>query len=1658
MSEERELTTIRTLPWDGTKDDWRMWSTKFEMRAKQRGYAKILTGVQTGVPNPNEEEPTDEALKKLYKLQANGYCDLLLAMKDKASFNLVKEANSHLHEAWEALKTKYAPSTKADTVRLMAQFQTSKLENVKHDVDEWVSSVEILRQELKGLGKTIDDDDFIIQILAGLPEEYMEITHSLTKDLESGTLTPKKMRAELKDRYKTMKGFNKWSDKDVALNMTDKPQQGGGGFKKHYKKPFKGRCNNCGKIGHKAADCWDREENKSKRPNNWKSPKKPDNNNNNNNNNNSGGSGRFGGKCWNCGERGHTSANCPKKDNDEVNIANEKVQDHVLLCYEVIEQPAAEVLPISVDDIDLAAAVPDAFWDDFEMIDTESDDIVSGPDGTSTMELNLLEEWINTPSKNNPHSFGCMGMHTTTTCSKLEPKHKADHEAEHDSDDELCKLNFDNMQETETCKLNFNLPDEDEHTSDVETKDLCKLDFDDIAKIMCETAIQLVEGKLKDDETTIQLVEGKLEDDESCGSMPIQLVKGKLEDDESCGSMPIQLVKGKLEDDESCGSMPALVSGNNVVPMECDSDDASIATYNSMPVVIRRPGGWVAYDSDDSSVDTVSVDVDAIVGFQFDTMWITDDEAVEPSADDSTNGSTDDSDTDWEPDDESEDDDDDYSSDDSDGPPPLIPRNLWNSDDEDSDGDTTLGEPDDDNGSEMSGDADYPQHDTALMMTGTTFDRLTDDIWIGDTGATCHLVKSAKGLYDVEAIKDCIIMGDCREVAVTQRGNLDLMVHQKDGKQHAKSMRQIKVLPGAQHNVLSIPMLLSSGWKCQGQYTDKAGLHVAFTKKGQHPLIFDRLIRSGQSFLLGVKMKRLFNQVNAMTSKGSKMTRQKMHQLLGHCGHDVSNMTAKAMGVELSGTFRPCLNCAEEKIRKNVIPKESHNKATEPGGRIFLDISSMKTSSLGGNKHWLLAVDEASGFKKSWFMGRKSDQYNLFVDWVKDLKAKHEIAIKCVRLDNSGENNELVNRCKAEGLGIKFEFTAPGTPQSNGTVERAFPALMGRTRAMMNQAGFTKQKREQLKFEAANTATDLDNVLIKEQGGETQWKKFFGTDAPYMQHLHIFGEIAVTKDPADKTKIESRGRTCIFLGYAENHAGNVSRFYNMNTGRIVLSRDVQWMDEMYAEHVGVKRAVPLDDDSSVESIEEPNTGSLETETEDTPQLGGREQSRLTWDATTAGHTEPGENLGRTRSQTRANADTVGLVMEKWMHDVCLISAVSSGIPEEPKTFDEAWNHPDPKRDIPEGRRLVGCKWVFKIKRNGVYRARLVALGYSQIPGVDFQDNYAPVINDVTFRLMLIRVLVEGLKTRAIDIETAFLHGDLEEEIYMTIPRGYVEAGYEVGPDDCCALGKCIYGLVQAARQYWKKFVKTLEQYGFQVSKADPCLMYREDENGICMIVIYVDDCVLVGTEQSIDVATKQIQEHFTIKIEDELNDYLGCEIKLDLDRKRGWISQPHIIKNLKAKFAEEVRHLKSTKTPGTPGYGFVKPKSEDEHLSNDMQAKYRSGVGTLLYLVKHSRPDLANPVRELTKGMDGATMAAFKEMHRLIKHVLDTEEYGLKLFPTVDKTWELIAFSDSDFATDKDTRISVTGFIIYFMGVAVAWKSRGQKSVSLSSTESEFYA
>ena len=158
-------------------------------------------------------------------------------------------------------------------------------------------------------------------------------------------------------------------------------------------------------------------------------------------------------------------------------------------------------------------------------------------------------------------------------------------------------------------------------------------------------------------------------------------------------------------------------------------------------------------------------------------------------------------------------------------------------------------------------------------------------------------------------------------------------------------------------------------------------------------------------------------------------------------------------------------------------------------------------------------------------------------------------------------------------------------------------------------------------------------------------------------------------------------------------------------------------------------------------------------------------------------------------------------------------------------------------------------------------------------------------------------------------------------------------------------------------------------------------------------------------------------------------------------RKKAWLGQPTIIDALTKKFGKEVENQRVTLKPGTPGFIGAKQNEEGAQINEDQQQEYQSGVGTLLYLTKHSRPDIPNAVRELSKSMDGASKLQFREMLRAIKFVLATKDLGLKMVPTLHEgIWHLEAFSDSDFANDKETRISVYGYVIYFCGVPVAWK------------------
>ena len=261
------------------------------------------------------------------------------------------------------------------------------------------------------------------------------------------------------------------------------------------------------------------------------------------------------------------------------------------------------------------------------------------------------------------------------------------------------------------------------------------------------------------------------------------------------------------------------------------------------------------------------------------------------------------------------------------------------------------------------------------------------------------------------------------------------------------------------------------------------------------------MLKAGNSVLLAAKMViKNPDEVN-LAIVNRKQSKEYFHKGTGHAGHHLMDATAKDYKVDLVGKVNNCLCCSLKKIRQKNIPKKNEDKSNKPGEMMYLDISSMRKPIMGGRQHWVILVDEVTKYKKSFFLKKKNEQLKFIVDWIKPLNARHEIQVKIIRCDNSGENKALETESDKNELGIVFEYTATRTPQQNGLVERAFVTVMGCARAMMNHAGFTMAKRQQLWCEAAQTATVLDNILVQDSAKSPPFTHWFGVDAKYAKHL-----------------------------------------------------------------------------------------------------------------------------------------------------------------------------------------------------------------------------------------------------------------------------------------------------------------------------------------------------------------------------------------------------------------------------------------------------------------------------------------------------------------------------------------------------------------------------
>ena len=905
------------------------------------------------------------------------------------------------------------------------------------------------------------------------------------------------------------------------------------------------------------------------------------------------------------------------------------------------------------------------------------------------------------------------------------------------------------------------------------------------------------------------------------------------------------------------------------------------------------------------------------------------------------------------------------------------------------------------------------------------------------------------------------------------------------------SISDVLLVPEIYCNLISATKLMAKGCKLSGED------NVISVEKNGVKFLFNHQIRSGKGKLLGIKINSMVDTSNSTVNKEkkAKYPSKCAHHVLGHPGNNFTAPTAEKLGIKVLSK-EPCESCIISKIRKKNLKKVSENKESVIGGRVYFDTSSIKHPSAGGAKFWVLFVDEATGYKRSYFIKKKSEMRQIGEKYLNFL-ATHGITVSKFRCDDAGENKVFGKWLEKSKFNIQMEFTGAATPQHNGVVERAFSTLTGRMRAMMREAGLPEELKYKLWAECVKTVTDLDGLLISKKEEKSSYEKFFKSQQKFSSHLRTFGEIGIVLNKQKiKSKLSDRGFRAIFVGYADNHAGDVYKMYNPVTSKVTLTRDVRFLGKYYGE---LKNLLNDDEEPEIEEIED-EVDDVTKKVTFAPEIENATLSEKNVDVTEV------EDGPRTRSRglstiTTSDSGSEKLVREmRKIHDTWnptlddmvefILVGGTDDTYENPRTFQEAWNHPDEherkmwreairkefrdmiynrkvwrhvkKKDIPDNKRLIGCKWVFKKKNNGVYRARLCAIGYTQIPGIDHGYAFAPVVGESTFRLVLVIGLYNGWIMEIVDVETAFLYGDLEEEIFMSIPEGMsIFLQKEFGKDEALQLVQAMYGLVQAARQFFKKLRDTMvEKMGFTKCLSDQCLLFKKNELGTVIVCLYIDDTMVVGDKAAVDDFKKQLAKFFNTKEEGRMTEYVGCMVK-SVDGSL-FLHQSNLIKKIERKFGDKIENLRIYKTPGTPGQGLVQVEDEGKTLSEEDQTEYRSGVGMLLFLTKFSRPDIANAVRELSKVNNKACEAHVKELLRVIKFIIDTRFWSLRYRIDDDdrkiQNWKLKAYSDSDFAGDKDTRLSVSGYGIYLFNCLISWKSRAMRTHALSSTEAEYIA
>jgi hypothetical protein len=911
----------------------------------------------------------------------------------------------------------------------------------------------------------------------------------------------------------------------------------------------------------------------------------------------------------------------------------------------------------------------------------------------------------------------------------------------------------------------------------------------------------------------------------------------------------------------------------------------------------------------------------------------------------------------------------------------------------------------------------------ALSAIGLT----PESTWILDSAATSHICAYKDQFLTIQPCEKYLNWGKAQRIRVNYIGEISLKFSSTGQRVR---LTNVLFVPELGVNLLSTGKLI--GKEVTVTSTPKAcyltlpngDVIAQGDYKGDMTLFYtDRTVKEEQAFI-------------------SDLEPKTWHQRMGHIGTKALKQLPQVVeGLrafnDKSFDYLPCETCIQSKATA-IISRETPERATEYLEKVHSDICGPITPETWSKSRYFASfIDDKTRWAEISLLRTRDQLQDSVITWLKREENQSGLRLKRFHSDNAPEYKALVKDLFIK-KGIIGTYSAPFNPEQNGTAEIFNRTIISKVRAMLITSGLPKAYWGEALTAAVYIYNRTPHSNLK--GFITPYESRYGTK-PDLSNIRIWGSLAYKKEALTK-KLDPRADLYLITGYGSNQY-KVIRPFNRKTQ---WARDVYPIEGKFLSDLSMVKdqlvknqlADQLATDQLAESqmtkdqlAENPLIVDQLTEFKDWENSFMEELKYYAETALPAFNDEPFNYQEVLGSKDK----------EEWL------LAMNKELEELNR--QQTWS----LTNLPTDRKALKGRWVLKLKQSfnqkPVYKARWVAKGFLQRPGIDFNETYANTVNPISYRLLLPLAAFNDWEIEQWDVKSAYPNASLTETVYIQQP-----IGFEDGTNRVCKLNKALYGLKQSAREWEQHFKGLAAKIGLKPLKTDQSVYISEEPltDKVLILIAYVDDIIAISnSKETVKKAYEALSQHLVVKDLGPINTFLGIKVTRDRPNRSIRFNQKEYTQKILDRFG-----IKGTGKALTPIPLGVKLEPNPDQASPEDINKYQQEIGCIMYLMTKTRPDLALPTGLLARFMSNPSLEHQKWLKRLWLYIDYTKDLGLNFQSATVK--DLIGYCDADWGGDIGTRRSTTGYLFLFRGAAIAWNSRLQRTVALSSCEAEYMA